>query len=540
MSEIDDDPIALTRRLLLASGLGLAAAGCASTGPGARRGSRAAASIAAGPFDSLRDYIAALEEAGLVLRIPRVDQDTFEGTALAYQARETLGMMSSPTLIFEEVRVNGEWLKGPLIINESGHLMAECIAFGLPVNRIDPIANFYTARKHWEELVAANGGKFPMLEPVEVPASRAACKEVVLRGDAIDLTRYAFIQGNPADAGRYINTGMVFIRDSQLGDNFGTYRCHLRGPREIAVNSEPGQTGWRQLMAAKQRGEQVARASIVLSPDPAVWLVSGSKLSGSSRGPERELAIAGGIRGRPVAVVRSETNDYRVPAHAEMIIEGEIPLDDLRPEGPYAEMYGYQGLRKNEAFWMRVTAVTHRRDPWIMNNFTGVTRGCLAAPGQAQSFYALRQRIPAVTNFFSDKEAVGVTCVAIRKTRPGEGLEVAQQVAETNFFAKVVIVVDEDVEVTSQEQVLSALGARWQPAGAVHVYEDLAGNPLDPSAPKRGRTSKIAIDATRRTPGEGGPAVFPGFNRRLLEEGAPAAFARAEARWGELLRAWRV
>ena len=541
-SSTTPDSADLLRRTLLASGLGLAAASCTTIGSGTTtgNGSPRPATAGIGPFDTLRDYIAALDAAGLVVRIPRVDQDTYEGTALAYQARDTLGMMSSPVLIFEEVRIDGRWVRGPVIVNESGHLMAECLGFGLPANRIDPVANLYTARDHWVELLAANGGKFPMIEPIEVPAADALCKQVILRDEEIDLTRFAFIQGNPADAGRYINTGMCFIRDAEIGENFGTYRCHLRGPREIAVNSEPGQTGWRQLMAAKRRGEKMVRASIVLSPDPAVWLLSGSKLTGAGKSPNRELAIAGGLRGRPVPVVRCETNDYRVPAHAEMVIEGEIPLDDLRPEGPYAEMYGYQGLQKAEAFWMRVTAVTHRRDPWIMNNFTGVTRGTLAAPGQAQSFVSLKSRIPAITNYFSDKEAVGVTLVAIRKTAAGEGLAVAKKICETQFTAKVVIVVDEDLDVTSHEQMLSALGARWQPAGSTHIYDDLVGMPLDPSAPRRGRTSKIAIDATRRWPSEDGPAVFPELNRTLLERGAPEAFARSEAKWGEIIRAWRV
>ena len=68
-------------------------------------------------------------------------------------------------------------------------------------------------------------------------------------------------------------------------------------------------------------------------------------------------------RGSPIDVVRSETNDFMVPATSEMIIEGEVPLDDMRPEGPYGEMVGYQGKVKQEVFWMRVTAVTHRKDP---------------------------------------------------------------------------------------------------------------------------------------------------------------------------------
>ena len=239
----------------------------------------------------------------------------------------------------------------------------------------------------------------------------------------IDLTAFPFIQGNPGRRGRYINTGVVFTRHPKYGVNFGTYRAICAGPREIGLNSEPGQTGNRHLMAARQRGEKIAQVSIALTPDPYVWIVSGSKMV--YRRPADELAVAGGIAGRPSRSCRSETNDFMVPAHAEMIIEGEVPLDDMRPEGPYGEMVGYQGRRKDEQFWMRVTSVTHRRDPWIMNNFTGHQAGSLMAAAHARSFYKLKQEIPSLVDLFSDTRSVGVTFVEYSQDatgrRPGGG-----------------------------------------------------------------------------------------------------------------------
>ena len=222
-----------------------------------------------------------------------------------------------------------------------------------------------------------------------------------------------------------------------------------------------------------------------------------------------------------------------------MIIEGEIQLQDLRPEGPYGEMVGYQGQPKQEQFWMRVTTVTHRQQPWIMNNFTGAQRGTLMAAGHALALHKLRQEIPAVVDYFSDNRAVGVTFVSIKKTQPGEGLQIAKRIAERNFFAKVVVVVDDDLDVTNQEQMLAAMGARWQPGKATEIYDALPGLPLDPSALKRGRTSKIAIDATRQWPEEGGKKNFPPMNRTTLEQGAPNAFDRVDAQWGEMIRSWR-
>lgn len=539
------DEVSLSRRELIGSGLGLAALGVGKANAATGKATAASPAAPSAPFNSLRDYIAALDAHGLVVRIPRADQDAFEATALWYRFRDQHGMNGAPTLVFDELLIGGKWIRGPLIVNESGHLHAECVTFGLepadegPIAK-EPFASYRKARNHLEQIVAENDGRYPSIAPVEVLSADAPCREIIRTGDDVDLTVFQFIQCNPGDAGRYINTGMVFTRHPKYGTNFGTYRCHLRGPREIGVNTEPGQTGYTQLMAARQRGEKIARVSIVLGPDPYLWMVSGNRLVNRREGPVDEIAVAGGLAGRSVEVVKSLTNEHLVPAHAEMIIEGEIPLDDRRPEGPYGEMAGYQGAYKEEQFWMRVTAISHRRDPWIMNNFTGAQRGTLMAAGHALPLYALKKEIPEVVDYFSDNRAVGVTFVSIRKTQPRQGLEIARRIAEKNYFAKIVVVVDEDLDVTNQQQMLMALGTRWQPAQTTHVYESMNGLPLDPSAVRRGRTSKIAIDATRQWPEEGGPKKFPPLNRTLLESGAPEVFATVDERWGELVRNWRV
>jgi 4-hydroxy-3-polyprenylbenzoate decarboxylase len=540
----NDDRFSLSRRDVIGSGLGLATLGLTQTTSAGAQISAEPTSVPKAPFDSLRDYIAALEAHGLVVRIPRVNQDEYEAAAMMYRVRDQHGMRGGPVLFFEEILIDGKWVKGPLIVNDCGHLYSECLLFGLDPVDDEPVrkeswASYRKARSHVEDMVAANGGEYPQIPPVEVSASEAPCKEVILTGDDIDMTKFQFIKCNPADAGRYMNTGMVFSRHPKYGLNIGTYRCHIRGPREIAVNSEPGQTGHRHWTAARSRGETIAKVSIALSSDPYVWICSSNKIANRREGPVDELALAGGLAGRACKVVKSDTNDFMVPANAEMIIEGEIPLDDKRPEGPYGEMVGYQGRTKDEQFWMRITRITHRKNPWIVNNFTGLSGGSLMATGHARTFYKLKQDIPEVVDFFADSRSVGVTFCSIRKTAPGQGLEIARKIAESKFNSKVVIVVDEDMDVMNQEQMFGALGARWQPYGGTEVFESLPGLPLDPSMVKRGKTSKIAIDATRRWPEEGGPETFPRWNRTLLEQGAPQAFARVDEQWGELNRNWR-
>ena len=549
MSESKDDnatPIGATRRefLLTSTGLATLAATSSACSTSALSGIENSAANTTAPFSNMRDYVAALDRYGLVVRIPRLDQDAYEIAALMYRLRDQHGMRGGPCLLIDEVKIDGQWVKGPLLVNESGNAHAECITLGLePVEmglgETVPYNSYRKARDHMEKIVAANDGNYPTIPPIEVRSESAPCKEIILRGDDIDLTRYVFIKCNPSDAGRYINTGSVFTRDPKRGVNIGTYRCHLRGPREIAINSEPGQTGYRHLMAARDRGETIANVSIALTVDPHFWSVSSSKMVYRGGGAD-ELSIVGGLAGRPVEVVKSETNDFLVPAQAEMIIEGEVPLNDLRPEGPYGEMVGYQGQRKAEVFWMRVTAVTHRRNPWIMNNFTGLQNGTMAAASHAGALYSLRKEIPAIVDFYSDNRTVGMTYISIKKSRPNQGLEIAKKVASENFFAKIVVVVDRDLDVTDQDQMLMALGTRWQPFGNTEIFEKLPAMPLDPSTKKTGRSSKIAIDATRQWPEEGGPESFPELNRTLLERGAPDAFGNIDAKFAKLIRNWQA
>jgi 4-hydroxy-3-polyprenylbenzoate decarboxylase len=533
----------VSRRELLGAALAGATAASLSSAAGAATAKRKSSPPQA-PFLSMRDYVAALEAKNLVIRIPRVDQDTFEGTALMYRARDIYGMRGAPAFLFEEVRINGRWVKGPLLINESGHGWGESMIYGLePVDEgpvmINPFNSYRQARDYVEEMLAANGGEYLTIPPSAVDAAQAPCKEVVLTGDDIDLTKFAFIKCNPADAGRYINTGCVFTSDPKLGVNFGTYRCHLRGPREIGVLTSVGQTGYQHLMAARRRGEKVAKMSIVLTPDPYIWSVTGAKMSFGAKGLVDELSIAGGLAGQPIEVVKSETNDIMIPAHAEIVIEGEVPLDDWRPEGPYGEMVGYMGQRFEEVPWMRVTAVTHRKDPWIMNNFTGVQAGTPMAARHARPCYRLKQKMPEIVDWFPDTRSVGTTYVSIKKTRPGQGLEVAKAIIEKDYFSKIVVVVDEDIDVMDQRDMLMAIGSRWQPTGHHQVYDALPALPIDPSLVTPNKSSKIAIDATIQWPEEGGPENFAALNRTALTEGAPDAFRIMDEKYAETLLNWR-
>lgn len=489
-----------------------------------------------GPFDSFRDYIRALDERGLLLRVARLDQDQYELAALTYRLIDEFGWYGAPAVLVEEIRQDGRWMKGPVITNHQGHWDTEAIIWGKEPVPGDGPATYREVFNYLYGMMDDSKGKPASIPTRLVSPANAPVKEIVLRGDQINLLDFAFIKSNPGDSARYVNTGSVFTEDKDLGMNFGTYRCEIKGPRRLGVNPEPGQTGWKMFMKKIERGEKTCPVSIVIGNDPIAWFISSSLIS---KGGADELAIAGGLRGRAIDVIKSETNDMVIPANAEMVIEGDVLLDQMEPEGPFGEMYGYLGLKKDQNFVMNVTCVTARKNPWILNQFTGATRGFCTAPLEAFSFYRLKKLLPAAVAFHSPVEWTGIGFLSIDKTAPGQGLEVGKKLATLVPITKALIVVDKDVDILNRTEVMQAVGARWQPYPAAEIIKEARGMPLDPSAPKRPMSSKIVIDATRQWPEEGGPKFYPERNRDLLNKLAPEAKQLVDARWNEYMRGWK-
>ena len=544
------------RDFLATTGTGiaaLAAAGCApaeqdgvkadetGTGTGGNAAGKMSDNVPRAPFDTFRDWIGALEAHGLLMRFDRMDQDAYHTTGLFFRATDKFGMYETPAMRFDNVKINGEWIKGPVIANHQGHWNADALIWGIDPIPGDPHATYRLAKAHIREMLDKNRGEWPEIEPVEIPRERALCKEVVLTGDDIDITRFAFLKTNPADVDRYVNTGSVFMHDPELGPNFGTYRCQFKGPRKLGMNSSPVHQGYKMFEAAKARGEKSVPVSIVVGQDPVVWLLSSAPVVRRKEGvPMDELAIAGGMRGKAIETVKSETSDIRVPAHAEMVIEGVVPLDEgTEREGPFGEMFGYLGPANPENLWLNITAITHRRDPWIMNAYTGMQRGMVTAPLDATYEIFLRRTLPNFVDYHMGQDVMGVVCMSIDKTEAGQGMEAGMTMAKSHPFAKIVIVVDADINVYDRTAVVFAMGSRWQPHPATTIIEKTFGIGTDPSQLVERETSKIVIDATRQMPGEGGREEFPELNRVLLEKGAPNVFAEVDALYGQMLRDFR-
>ncbi|MBT6265591.1 MAG: UbiD family decarboxylase [Halieaceae bacterium] len=488
-----------------------------------------------GPFTSLRDFMTALKSRGQVMEVSGLDQDAYEATAFMYRLIDKLGWAEAPAVVFSNIKANGRWHEGPVIGNQYGRWEADGLCFGIEPNIDEQYKTYHQVLKKLESLAGAEQ-QWEEIQPIEVQTENAPCKEVCILGKDIRLSDFPFLQTNPADAGPYITTGSVILEDPERGRNVGTYRCQIKGDRKIAINPEKGQHGWTFLMDMKKRGESSAKVAIVLGTDPITFSMSSSK---TTRLGQDELAVAGGFLGAPIDVVKCETNDLRVPANVEMVIEGEIPFD-FEPEGPFGEMYGYIGARKEENFYMNVSAVTHRSNPVFVNQFTGVTRSFLTSPMEVTTNLALKQQFPNLLGVHFPLKTPGFCFVRISKTRPLEGLAIGREITKSVKIAKIAIVVDSDINIHNTDEVMHAVGARWQPHPASEIVEKAGAMGGDPSAVIRGEGSRIVIDATRQLPEEGGPKHYPAMNRASLADAAPDIFSSIDKKYGHLIRDWKV
>jgi len=151
----------------------------------------------------------------------------------------------------------------------------------------------------------------------------------------------------------------------------------------------------------------------------------------------------------------------------------------------------------------------------------------------------LKKLIPNLVEYQTPQYCMGVVFMSIDKQEPGEGLKAGKAIAKSNPIAKVVVVVDKDINILDPIEMLMAIGSRWQPYPAAEILEEAFGLMTDPSQVEYQKTSKIVIDATMQLPGEGGQDEFPLRNREYLSRGAPDVWEIVDEKFGEQLRNWQ-
>jgi 2,5-furandicarboxylate decarboxylase 1 len=322
--------------------------------------------------------------------------------------------------------------------------------------------------------------------------STGPAQEVV--HDCVDLTKLLPIPThNELDSGPYISAGLLVARDPRTGvQNVAIHRCQINAPDELGILLLP-----RHTLAFYSEAEQAGLAleiAIVIGADPLTSLAS----QAIAPLDFDELTIAGALHGEPLRVVKCLTNEVRVPAEAEIVLEGRILPQRRAPEGPFGEFPQYYGERA-ERHVAKIDRITHRRDAIFHTIVGGANEHLLlgAIPREATLLDHLRRNFPNVLDVHLSMGGVGryVLYVKLRKRQEGEAKNVIMGAFAGHYDLKHVIVVDEDVDIHNACEVEWAVVTRAQADKDLVVVANAQGSKLDPSS-RDGVGAKLGIDAT--------------------------------------------
>ncbi len=299
---------------------------------------------------------------------------------------------------------------------------------------------------------------------------------------------------NEHDSGPYITAGLAIVRNPRTGaQNVSIHRLQINAPDRLGALILPRHT-MAYFQLAAETGNDLPIA-IVIGVDPLTLLAS----QAIAPLDFDELGIAGALHGAPADVVRCTTNDVRVPAQAEIVIEGRIQLHAREEEGPFGEFPQYYGERAKRHV-IQVDAVTHRRQPIFHTIVGGGLEHLLLGgiPREATLLSHLQRSFPGVRDVHLSR---GGVCryhlyVQLRKRNEGEAKNVILGAFGGHYDVKQVIVVDEDVDIHDPTEVEWAVATRFQADRDLIVIGEAQGSKLDPSAAD-GVSAKMGLDATK-------------------------------------------
>ena len=546
------------------------------------------------PYSDLREWISKLDKAGELRRIREAVSPCLEMSEIADRTAK-LGKgtpaAGGPALLFENVT---GFPGAKVLMNQFGslrrmHLALDTDSLDAIADRIrtlmhPPTPEGFLAKLKLLPALAEVGSFFPKV----IPAKDAPCKQVIHRlaedggGGGVDLTELPVLTTWPQDGGPFITLPCVVTRDPKSGKrNVGMYRMqiydgqttgmhwqrqknaaeHLRDHLRAATN--PGAPGlektWDRttsdlsgrvaIMAQTSGGiapasdsasiptatltkvrEGRMEVAVAIGTDPATTFAAIVPAP-----PEvEEYLIAGFLRGSGVELVKAETVDLEVPAHAEYILEGYVNLAELRTEGPFGDHTGFYTIEDQYPVF-HVTCITHRKDPIYAATVVGKPPMEDAWMGKAveRIFLPLMQlTLPEIVDVCLPPEAVfhNLMIVSIRKSYAGHARKIMNGIWAMGqaMFTKCVIVVDEDCDVQDLAEVTLRVANNIDPERDIQFTLGPVDT-LDHASRLPNYGSKMGIDATRKWVAEGFTRPWPAMLKQ-----DPAVVARIDAIWKKL------
>ncbi|MEL7485925.1 MAG: UbiD family decarboxylase [Pseudomonadota bacterium] len=470
-------------------------------------------------YKSLRDFIVALEEAGELVRVTEPVSTVLEMTEI--QTR--LLAQQGPAVMFEKpVREDGSISPIPVLVNLFGTVKR--VAMGVTLGgeaRSDAAA----LRAVGETLAFLRqpeppGGLKDALDMIPLaktvmsmrPSTRrlgAPCQETVLTGDDINLDALPIQTCWPGEPAPLITWPLIVTRGPSDAKedhfNLGIYRMQKIGRNKTIMRWLHHRGGAQQHARWKNEKREPLPAAAVLGADPGVILAAVTPVPDTLS----EYHFAGLMRGAKAELVDCKTVPLKVPAEAEIVLEGHVSLEEYADEGPYGDHTGYyNSVEKFPVF--TVSAVTMRREPIYLSTFTGRSPDEPSVLGEALNevfIPLLQQQFPEIVDFWLPPEGCSyrIAVISMKKAYPGHAKRVmmgAWSFLRQFMYTKWVIVVDDDINARDWKDVAWAMSTRMDPARDVTVIENTPIDYLDFASPESGLGSKMGLDATNKLPPE--------------------------------------
>ena len=493
------------------------------------------------PYASLRDFIDRLEKNGRLVRVAAPVSPHLEMTEIQTRLLAEKG----PAVLFENVvRPDGTRSVIPVLVNLFGTV--ERVAWGMDrepgqLRAVGETLAFLRQPEPpggWREAL----DMLPMVRTVMAmkpkTVSNAPCQEVVLQGDDIDLGKLPIQTCWPGEPAPLITWPLIVTQgpdpkgDKQDSFNLGIYRLQVTGKNTTLMRWLKHRGGAQHHQRWKGAGKrEPLPVAAVIGADPGTILAAVTPVPDTLS----EYQFAGLLRGKKVELVDCKTVPLKVPAEAEIVLEGHVSLDDYGDEGPYGDHTGYyNSVEKFPVF--TISAITMRRKPIYLSTFTGRPPDEPSVLGEAlnEVFIPLfQQQFPEIVDFWLPPEGCSyrIAVVSMKKAYAGHAKRVMMGVwsyLRQFMYTKFVIVVDDDIDCRDWKDVMWAMSTRMDPARDITVIENTPIDYLDFASPVSGLGSKIGLDATDKFPGE----TNREWGRQIRMD--QAVVDKVDAMWSEL------
>ncbi|MEH6629984.1 MAG: UbiD family decarboxylase [Halopseudomonas aestusnigri] len=458
------------------------------------------------PYASLRDFISHLEEQGNLVRVTHPVSPELEMTEIQTRLLAEKG----PAVLFENVvHKDGTPYGMPVLVNLFGTV--ERVALGMErtpeqLREVGETLAFLRQPEPPASLKEA-WSSLPLLKTVMAMkpknVSSAPCQDIVLTGDDIDLAKLPIQTCWPGEPAPLITWPLVVTKGP--GDektdvyNLGIYRMQVLGKNKTLMRWLKHRGGAQHYARWKKQKPDPLPAAVVLGSDPGTIIAAVTPVPDTLS----EYQFAGLLRGKKVELVDCKTIPLKVPANAEIVLEGFVSLDEYGDEGPYGDHTGY--YNSVEPFPVfTITAITMRKEPIYLSTFTGRPPDEPSVLGEAlnEVFIPLiQQQFPEITDFWLPPEGCSyrIAVVSMKKAYPGHAKRVMLGVwsyLRQFMYTKWVIVVDDDINARDWKDVMWAVSTKMDPARDITVIEGTPIDYLDFASPESGLGSKIGLDAT--------------------------------------------